>query len=76
MDDEDSIETACAQVNEGGVPAEDCCISELEDRPQQCRGERCVWMAQTKLVEVVDVRDAEVQWGQEDEFLGRVSEGR
>lgn len=56
------------QEEECCVPAENSCIGELDDGAEEGRGQRSVRVGQGVFVEVVDVRDAEVEGCQEDDL--------
>jgi len=45
-------------------------VSELHHRPQHDSRQRGVRMRQRGFIEMVDVCDTEVEWGQEDEVCG------
>lgn len=60
-----------AGVDEGGVPAEESGVGELEEgAEQQVRQRDMGVVAEAGLEHVVDVRDAEVERGDEDEVGG------
>ena len=71
MDEDNSPQAACPQEDESRVPAEDGGVGELNERPQQGRRKRCIRMREFVLVEMVDVGDAKVQWGDEDQHRER-----
>ena len=63
-------EGAGAQVQEGRVPTKQGRVGELEQRSQECRCDGGLRMREGKFIEVMDVGDAEVERGQEDDLGG------
>lgn len=70
MGEDDGGQTGGAQEDEGGVPAEDGGVGELDEGAGESGSERGVRVCEAVLVEVVDVRDAEVEGGEEDDPAG------
>ena len=67
MREDDGEKGARPQEYEGGVPAEDGGVCELEERAEERGKKRGVRVRELVLVEVVDVGDAEVEGGEEDD---------
>jgi hypothetical protein len=67
MDQDDSGQGAGAQVHKGSIPAEDGGVAELEEGAEKSGERRGVGVGESELVEVVDVGDAEVERGEEDD---------
>jgi hypothetical protein len=61
VDEDDGVEGAGADVDEGGEPAEESRVGELEERAEQDGKQRRVGVCKRELVEMVDVGDAEVE---------------
>lgn len=70
MGEDDGGEAGGAQEEEGGVPAEEGGVGELEEGARESGAEWRVRVREGVFVEVVDVRDAEVEGGEEDEAGG------
>jgi hypothetical protein len=64
-------ERASAEENKACVEAKDGCITELNDRADECWRDRRMWVCQSVLVEMVDVCDAKVKRCIEDDVLRR-----
>lgn len=67
----DGGQRAGAQEEESRVPAEDGGVGELDHGEEEGRAEGRVGVGEGVLVEVVDVRDAEIERCQEDDVCGR-----
>lgn len=63
------VHIARTQIQECGEEAEQRGVCELEQRSQRSHQHGYLWMRDMELVEVVDVGDAEVQRGEEDNLL-------
>jgi len=68
MDNEYRVEASRPQINKGCVPAKDCGVSELEDCPKESWCEWSIRMAETELVEMMDMCNTEVKWRKEDQL--------
>lgn len=66
VDGKGGEQAARAQEDEGGVGAEEGRVAELEDGAQQGRGEGHARVRDAELVQVVRVREAEDERGDED----------
>ena len=66
VDEDDGVEGAGADVDEGGEPAEEGGIGELEEGAKEDGEEGCVGVGESEFVEVMDVGDAEVEGRDED----------
>lgn len=71
MDENNGQQRAGPQIHEGRIPAEDSRVAELEERPQQRGYSRRVRVGETELVEVMHVRDTEIQRRQEHDSARR-----
>ena len=71
MDENNGQQRARPQIHERRIPAEDSRVAELEERPQQRGHSGRVWVRETELVEVVHVRNAEIQRRQEHDSARR-----
>lgn len=67
MDQDDGRQGAGAQEQEGSIPAKDGSVAELEEGAEEGGERGGVGVSEPELVEVVDVGDAEVQRGEEDD---------
>lgn len=60
-------EGAGSQVHERGVPAKEGRVGELEQRSQECRCDGGMGMGEGEFIQVMDVGDAKVERGEEDD---------
>lgn len=68
VDEDAGVEGGGAEVDEGGEPAEEGRVGELEEGAEQDGQPGRVRVGEGEFVEVVDVGDGEVERGEEDEF--------
>lgn len=67
--EDDRVHIACAYEDKGGKEAKQRCVGELEERAEHGEEQRGLRIGQAELVEVVDVGNAEVERGEEDDLL-------
>lgn len=73
MSEHDGGEGSGSKKDKGSIEAKDGGISELKERSRQRGKKGGVWMREFIFVEMMDMRDAEVQRGDEDDLLGGVT---
>ncbi len=64
-------QTGRSEEEKSGVPAEHSRICELDQRTHESREQRRVGMGEGVLIEMVDMGDAKVEWGQKDQTRRR-----
>ena len=63
------VDIAGARKDESSEKAKQRGVGELEERASECHDEWDAWVGDAELVQVVDMGDAEIEWGQEDDLL-------
>ena len=61
MDHDDCVDRAAAQIHKRGKPAEERCVSELEEAAKEDRQPRRMWVGEGEFVEMVNVSHSEVK---------------
>lgn len=69
MDQDTRVNIAGAHKDKGGEKAEERGVGELEEGAGNCQGEWDLGVGDAELVQVVDMGNAKVEWGQEDDLL-------
>lgn len=69
MGQDQGVDIPCSEENKGREEAKKGGIRELKQGPEDGHRDRGVRVGQPKLVEMVDVGNAKVEWGQEDYLL-------
>lgn len=69
MGQDTRVDIAGAHKDKGGEEAEERGVCKLEEGTGNCQGEGDLSVGDAELVQVVDVGNAKVEWGQEDDLL-------